>query len=197
MKILEQKATMVKFTENPLYIVAKAYRTCYRSTIRPGYNEVAFVRGLIKKGHETPLEHVSATFELLTDRGVMAEITRHRTGIAFSVQSTRYVRQDRGVEFIRPVGMSKYKDTWHKGMALAEAVYLDLLGEGAKPEQARSVLPNSTATRIIVTANLREWMHIMKLRTHKTAHPQMRELMFQVQNSLTHWCPWAFEGMEV
>jgi len=196
MKILEQKATMIQATNRPLGLVAKAYRTCYRSIKRPGYNETAFVRGLIKKGHETPLEHVSATFELLTDRGVMAEITRHRTGIAFSVQSTRYVRQEDGVEFIRPVGMGKHEDTWGEGMTHAENIYLELLGEGARPEQARSVLPNSTATRIIVTANLREWMHIMRLRRHKSAHPQMRELMAQIYNGLIKWCPWAFECME-
>ena len=63
---------------------------------------------------------------------------------------------------------------WRLGMVSAEENYFWLMKRGARPEQARSILPNRLKTEIVMTANLREWRHILKLRMAKDAHPQMR-----------------------
>ena len=99
--------------------------------------------------------------------------------------STRYCNYAKGkfggeITVIRPCFWEEGSEEmarWQAGVAQAERTYLDMLASGAKPEQARSVLPNSLKTEIVVTANLREIRHILRLRTSKAAHPQMRELM--------------------
>lgn len=155
-----------------------------------------FVRMLIKRGHESVLEHVALTFHIICDRAIMAELTRHRLA-SFSVESTRYCKYDE-LTFIRPhlqsstFGMSeeKYEDALSKNqsyfvltnfafesqMSKAEEFYQQLIEGGIKPEQARAVLPLCLKTELYMTANLREWRHILKQRTAPAAHPQMRQV---------------------
>ena len=161
-----------------LKFIESCGRVCYRSekNITPDSAE-NFVRTLIKRGHESVLEHFSCTFKIICDRGVMAELTRHRLA-SFSIESTRYVDYSgEDLIFIAPPGWQAPDinfAAWKVAMELAELAYESLRKGGCKPEQARAVLPNSLATTIIMTANLREWRHILKLRTSDKAHPQMR-----------------------
>jgi thymidylate synthase (FAD) len=140
-----------------------------------------FVRMLIRAGHESVLEHVGASVLFLVDRGVSHELVRHRLA-SFPQESTRYCNYNKTgeVTFIRPPFWSEdnilYKD-WLLAMEHAESVYLRMIRAGAKPQEARSVLPNSLKTELMLTANLREWRHIFRLRCAKAAHPQMREVM--------------------
>lgn len=103
------------------------------------------------------------TVELVTSRDVMAELTRHRL-TSFCIESQRYVLQKGEIAFIQPLF---YKEgdapskIWRDQMAESEAAYHQLLNVGLLPEDARKVLPNSTATRIVMKANLREWLHIL------------------------------------
>lgn len=192
MKIIEPSATLVD-TINPEEILRKLEvcgRVSHKSnpTGRPLHTHGAtadFVRKIIKRGHESVLEHVSLTFKIVCDRAIMAELTRHRLA-SFTVESTRYVKYDE-LPVIQPQFNDPDEDdefscrqAWLELVIQAEAYYEILLKRGATPELARSVLPQCTATTIYMTANLRELRHILKLRTAKAAHPQMRQIMKQI-----------------
>ena len=163
--------------------IEKAGRTCYKSEDRiTAESAENFVRMLIERGHESVLEHESITVRFICDRGVSHEIVRHRIA-SFSQESTRYCNysNDRfgsGLTVIKPCfledGTGAYV-SWLTAMRLANVAYSDMLAEGCTPQEARSVLPSSTKTEVVMTANLREWRHFLKLRTSTAAHPQMRE----------------------
>jgi thymidylate synthase (FAD) len=151
--------------------------------------DIASAIDLINKikanGHESVLEHASAGFSIITDRGVTHEIVRHRVGIAFSQESTRYCnygndRFGNELTVIEPPtltpGAFGTRAKWTAAMATAESIYTALIAEGIAPQIARSVLPNSLKAEIGVTANFREWRHFLRLRTSPKAHPQMREI---------------------
>ncbi len=163
-------------------LIETAGRTCYKS--EPSGNPEGFIRRIVDNGHLSVIEHVSATVKIFCDRGVSHELVRHRLA-SFSQESSRYCNYSkdkfgREITVIRPlfweIGTLEY-DQWEDACRIAEAAYMSLLDLGAKPEEARSVLPNSLATEIVITANFREWMHIFKLRCSQKAHPQMREIM--------------------
>ena len=178
-------------------------------------NAENFVRSIIKRGHESVLEHVSLTFHIICDRAIMAELTRHRLA-SFTVESTRYVKYDE-LTFVRPhlqsstYGMSeeKYEDSLRKNQAYfvltncafesqmrkVEKFYQQLIDGGIKPEQARAVLPLCLATELYMTANLRELRHILKLRTDKAAHPQMRVVAGQILDILREKLPVIVEDI--
>lgn len=138
-----------------------------------------FVRSIIKRGHESVLEHVSLTFKIVCDRAIMAELTRHRLA-SFTVESTRYVKYDE-LTVIKQFRNDVIGEALLRPLALrSESFYQDWVNCDATPEQARAVLPLCTATTLYMTANLREWRHVLKLRTDKAAHPQMRQIMNQI-----------------
>lgn len=168
-------------------------RTCYKSE---GNDADKFVRMLIRRGHESVLEHFSATFRIVCDRGVMAELTRHRL-CSFSVESTRYVNYSkRGLKFIKPLSTRRITDIVFEEIAdHAERAYRELLSEGVKPEEARAILPMSLATELTMTANLREWRHFLKQRTSSNAHPQMRQIARMILTTLKAKLPAVFEDV--
>ena len=103
------------------------------------------------------------------------------------------------VTFIAPCfgwteGSTLYRD-WFFAMQQSEHLYLRMIGAGAKPEEARSVLPNSLKTEIVMTANLREWRHVFRLRTSSKAHPQMREVMCPLLAEVRAVIPVLFDGI--
>ena len=183
MKIIEP--SVIPLDEIDAEKILKKIEICGRVAYKSENNITAdsaekFVRNLIKRGHESVLEHVSLSFRIICDRGVMAELTRHRLA-SFTVESTRfndYSSDKFGGEltFIRPCFWNGRTEFWQDKMAEIEDVYKDFRKRGATPEQARSILPNSLKTELIMTANLRELRHILKLRTAKDAHPQMRQV---------------------
>jgi thymidylate synthase (FAD) len=157
----------------------RAGRTCYQSEdrIQPGSAD-KFIAGIIKRGHESVLEHASITFRCVTDRGVSHELVRHRVA-SYSQESTRYVRYDGDMEFIQPVDFT----FGHGGLELLEVIedfYREMLEVGWTPQQARYFLPNGLKTEIVVTMNLRELRHFFKMRLDKAAHPQIRDLAKQM-----------------
>lgn len=166
-------------------------RVCYKSedAIHPGSAE-QFIRNIITRGHESVIEHESISVRVVCDRGVSHEIVRHRIA-SYSQESTRYCNYTRdkfGSQLVcidiatgfrynleDPADRKKY-DIWTKAMEAAEGFYFQLIEAGARPEEARSVLPNSLKTEIVMTMNLREWRHFFRLRTSKRAHPQIAEI---------------------
>ena len=206
MKIIEASYRI----ETPIYgeellkRIEKAGRTCYKSEGRiTAESAKSFVRMLIERGHESVLEHESITVRFICDRGISHEIVRHRLA-SYSQESTRYCNYSNDrfgyeITFIKPCflkeGTGAYA-SWMVAMHLANITYSDMLAEGYTPQEARSVLPNSTKTEIVMTANLREWRHFLKLRTAKAAHPQMRELTVPLLHELQERIPVVFDDIQ-
>ncbi|MEN6461822.1 MAG: FAD-dependent thymidylate synthase [Syntrophomonas sp.] len=159
-------------------------RTCYKSedkmenTLNPN-----FLKNLLTRGHESIIEHEKATVLFIIDRGISHEIVRHRIA-AYSQESTRYCRysQDKfgnEITVIEPYFYVDNKETygyWQEACLCAEKNYMALLKSGSSAQEARSILPNSLKTEIVVTYNLREWRHFFRLRCDTAAHPQMRQV---------------------
>lgn len=184
-----------------IYAIEVAGRTAYKSEdgMTP-FSAEKFVAGIIARGHESVLEHQSISVRFITDRGVTHELVRHRIA-AYTQESTRYCNYaGKDILFIEPVFWSvddeKY-DHWHCSMEQVEIDYNELIRDGATPQEARTVLPNSLKTEIVVTANIREWRHIFRLRTAKTAHPQMRALMIPLLQELKDRLPVLFGDIKV
>ena len=183
--------------------VEAAGRTCYKSEDKMSPDSApGFVARIIKSGHLSVIEHASITVRFICDRGVSHELVRHRLA-AFSQESTRYANYakdkfGREITLIRPFfwaqGSEPYR-TWLEAMARAEKAYLSLVDSGAKAEEARSVLPNSLKTEVVMTANLREWRHVLDLRCSPRSHPQMRELMLPLLKELSERLPVAFSDL--
>lgn len=187
--------------------IEKIGRVCYKSEDKiteDGESAKKFVKMLIGRGHEAMIEHSSLSVKFVVDRGVSHELVRHRIA-SFAQESTRYCNYskdkfDNGITFIKPFffeeGTERY-NTWAQGMAMAEKCYLVLIDMGATPQEARSVLPNSTKTEITITANYREWRAFFKLRTAKAAHPQMQEVTRPLLKELKTRLPIIFDDIEV
>lgn len=205
MKIIEQSCEWIQKPNLPLETIEKAARTCYKSEdkITKGSAE-KIVKMLKNRGHHAMLEFNNAIVKFITNRGVTHELVRHRL-CSFAQESTRYVNYNsKDMEFIRPVWWNdkakldayEAQHYWENAMLDAEKYYNDLIKWGWKPQQAREVLPNSLKTEICVNANLREWMHVFKLRTSKAAHPQIRELMKDCLKMFKEEIPILFDDIE-
>ncbi len=184
MRIIKPSAVIVSPLDSEFAVLGRlevAGRTAYKSEdqITLG-SAAAFIRKIIKLGHESVLEHESISVRFICDRGVTHELVRHRLA-SYTQESTRYVNyNNRGMEVIEPCFWeeSNYKYAiWRTHMVDCEQRYNGLIRLGASPQEARSVLPNSLKTEIVATMNLREWRHVLRLRTAPNAHPQMREVM--------------------
>lgn len=195
MIIIEQSATLLSHTPEPEILLERAGRMCYKSQdkITPA-SAPKFVEMICQRNHESVLEHASATIEFVTDRGITHEFVRHRL-CSFSQESTRYVNYYKKGEIrvVEPLGLADYpRSVWVQSMEYAEKAYNELIEHGAPPEVARDVLPTCTAAGIVVTANFREWKHIIKLRTAKAAHPKIRVLIGMAQGLLRGISPTVF-----
>lgn len=167
-----------------------AGRVCYQS--EPKGDPEKFIRMIIKRGHESVLEHGSLTFKVRTNRAIANEIVRHRLA-SYSQESTRYVKYD-DIEFIPGdrLGGSYAEDM----MTRIEEAYNFLIGQEFKAEEARDILPNATATTLVMTMNFRELRHFLKLRLDKAAHPQIRELAGMILEILKDKYPVFVEDIE-
>jgi len=183
--------------------IERAGRTCYKSEDKLSeLSYIDFITAIIKKGHESVLEHEKITVRIICDRGISHEIVRHRIG-SYSQESTRYCNYSNSkfseeITCIKPSfwEVSKDKmDIWRQTILNAEKAYFNLIKLGATPQEARSVLPNSLKTEIVVTYNLREWRHFLKLRTSKSSHPQMREISLEICKQFKELIPVIFDDI--
>lgn len=200
-----------------------AGRTCYKSEDKiTSDSSSKFVRMLIGRGHDSVLEHEKITVRFICDRGVSHELVRHRIA-SFSQESTRYCNYSKDkfqneLTFIIPCWFRTIKEghyeslqpaspvptfrdyrehIWLNSMSITEVNYNILINSDYTPQEARSILPNSLKTEIVVTANIREWRTIFKQRTSKAAHPQMRELMCPLLDELKEILPDLFSDINV
>lgn len=205
MKIIEPSVSLEQEIDTGKIMkhIEKAGRVCYKSENNISNDSAdIFIRNILKRGHESVIEHVSITFKVVCDRGVTHEIVRHRIA-SFSQESTRYCNysQDKfgnELTFIRPCFWkedSENFELWKDMMGKIEKRYFELLDNEASPQEARSVLPNSLKTEIYMTMNLREWRHFLKLRTSKAAHPQMRQIALMIYDIFAEKLPVLFEDI--
>ena len=206
MKIIEPSVELVDDFDAAAVMkkIERAGRVCYKSegNIKDGSAE-KFIRAIIKRGHESVIEHATVSFKIICDRGVTHELVRHRLA-SYSQESSRFCDYSAGkfggeLTFIKPCFWSdddKNFLLWKSTMALLEKNYLALRAGGARPEEARSILPNSLKTEIFMTMNLRECRHFLKLRTAKAAHPQMREVALKIYQILVEKLPAVFDDIQ-
>lgn len=179
-------------------------RVCYKSEDKITEDSaMGFVANLVKMGHEAVLEHVSITVKFICDRGVSHEIVRHRMA-SYCQESTRYCNYSkdgfgREITVIKPCFLEEDStpyQIWKHACQDAEDAYFNLLLSGCIPQEARAVLPNSLKTEVIMTANLREWRHFLKLRCSSAAHPQMREVAGQLLHMMRSEIPVVFDDIK-
>lgn len=181
-------------------------RTCYKSESSiTELSAVKMVESLINRGHEAMLEHCVISVKFIVDRGVSHELVRHRVA-SYAQESTRYCNYSKDkfgneLTFISPCFWSKCSreyEEWYAAMNIAEDIYFELINWGVTPEQARTVLPNSIKTEVVMTANLREWRHFFKLRalgiTGKP-HPQMLEVTVPLLAEFKALIPVVFDDL--
>ena len=176
-----------------LNITELATRVCYKSEdkMKEGSAE-KLIKGIIKSKHFGCLEHVSLTVKFICDRACSHQLVRHRL-MSFNQKSQRYCKED-NLEVIKPEGLEN-TSLWLESCRQAENAYAELIRRGEKPEVARGVLPNSTATEIYATANLREWRHFFELRCHRTAQRDIRSLALSLLCQMFKQYPVFFEDM--
>ena len=180
-----------------------AGRVCYKSEDRITPDSAKdFIRRLINSGHHSIIEHVSLSVKFVCDRGVSHELVRHRLA-SYSQESTRYAnyskdRFGKEITVIKPPFWpedSPAFERWQNAMKDAENCYMRLIDMGVKPQEARSVLPNSLKTEIIMTCNIREWRHVFGLRCTPHAHPQIRQILLPLLCEFHKRIPVLFDDL--
>lgn len=176
-----------------LNITELATRVCYKSEdkMKEGSAE-KLIKGIIKSKHFGCLEHVNLTVKFICDRACSHQLVRHRL-MSFNQKSQRYCKED-DLEVIKPEGL-KNTTIWLESCRQAENAYAELIRRGEKPEVARGVLPNSTATEIYATANIREWRHFFELRCDKTAQKDIRMMALELLCQMFEKYPVFFEDL--
>lgn len=205
MKIIKQSFEMktVYDGSNILQYIEQIGRLCYKSEdkITPD-SAKRFVELLISRGHEAMIEHINITVLFITDRGITHEIVRHRIA-SYAQESTRYCDYSKNsfgkeLTFIEPCYWAHdtfaYK-AWKNHCETTDRLYQAMRLAGNSPEESRAILPTSLKTEIVVTMNLREWRHFLRLRTAHTAHPQMRDLVIPLLNHFKETIPIIFNDI--
>ena len=205
MRIISPKMEIEKY--DPIKImknIERACRTCYRSedTItEESYKNL--IKNCISRGHESVLEHEKISVRIVADIGTYKDLTRHRIA-SFSVESTRYCNYGKDkfgneIKFMKPChieeGTEMY-EVWKKGLEDIEKAYMEMASLDAKPDQLRMLLPHSTAAEYAMTANIREWKHILSLRTAKMTHPSIRQVLIPLLLKFKEDMPEIFGSVE-
>ena len=187
---------LIAVTPDPQKVIEQAGRTCYMSLDKMDDNSQAgFIKRLIKMGHESPLEHAYATFRIKNcSRAMTHQLVRHRL-IAVSQQSQRYVDEE-DFTYVVPESMPpELVDEFHNDMKTIQDMYRKWRDKGLKKEDARFVLPNACTSEIVVSANFREWRHILSVRTDKGAQWEIRKAANLILGTLKKHAPACFEDI--
>lgn len=203
MRIIRPSVEPIWHTHDMEKVIELVGRTCYKSEDRiTKDSSEKFCRQMVSSGHHAMIEHASASFRIITDRGISHEIVRHRIA-SYAQESTRYCNYSKEkfgneLSFIQPPDLTQEQTlVWDRSCRNSEINYLRMIGEGCLPQIARSVLPNCLKTEIIMTANIREWRHFISLRASSKAHPQIRPIAVAIFNMLVGEAPSLFDDMKV
>ena len=180
-KIEYEKFDGIKIMKN----LERACRTCYRSEGQitdDSYKKL--LSKCINVGHESVLEHAKITIRMTCDIGAYKDLTRHRAGTSFSIESTRFCNYSKdkftnNIHFIEPLFIDDTEkfEIWKKCMQEIEKNYIQMAKLGATVDQLRMLLPQSTAAELTMTCNIRQWRHVFTLRCSKHAHPSIRQVL--------------------
>jgi len=198
-KIIKQKSKIKSISvSTPLSLIENGARLCTNSQNKQSIDSIDFVKRLLNKEipHKSTLKFVSVIVDIETDRAMTHQIVRHRL-CSFLQQSQRYVRMD-NISFIEPEGYNAADSgwqVWERQMQSSEDAYLEMIAYGKQPQQARKVLPNSTATTIRIKTNLSEWLHIFTVRCDPAADPQMQNLMIPLLHDFAAIIPVVFDDL--
>ena len=205
MKIVKPVVEIEKVDYNKIMKnLERACRTCYRSEnniTEESYKTL--LKNCINRGHESILEHEKITIRMICDVGVYKDLTRHRIA-SFSIESTRYCNYGKDkfeneIKFIEPVNIdeiSEIYEEWKTACSEIEKHYLKMASLGATPDQMRMILPHSTAAQVTMTANIREWKHILALRANAHAHPAVEQVMIPLLIHFKEKMPEIFDNIE-
>jgi thymidylate synthase (FAD) len=210
MKVIQQSYEILTDLSNPIETILKplerAGRICYKSENNITNDScLTFCKNILNRGHEAVIEHSQLSVKFIVDRAIANELVRHRIA-SYCQESTRYVNYSKDkfgneIKVIEPEDLLPRDSTnyniWWMACKNAEEAYMAMLSNDVKPEIARNVLPLSTATEIIMTANIREFRSIMKLRTSTRAHPQMRSIMRKLLDEFKSKIPVLFDDIDV
>ena len=204
MKIIKADYKIITFNpEEDVRDICLGYSTCYNVELPKTWNKRCdYIRK--HRNHESQLEHSRLTVLFTINRGVSHELVRHRH-CSFGQQSTRYCnyskdRFDNQLMFIDDISMANNAESyneWLHSLDEIEKSYLKRLALGDKAEQARGILPNDLATKLLVTTNYREWRNIFKLRCDGYAHYQMREVMIPLFKEIRDTLPCVFDDISI
>lgn len=205
MKIVEPLVEIEKVDyKRIMQNLERACRTCYRSEDKiTNESYKTLLKNCINRGHESILEHEKVTVRLVCDVGVYKDLTRHRIA-SFSIESTRYCNYgkdkfDNQIKFIKPVNIdegTELYEEWKKSCEEIEEHYIKMSKLNATPDQMRMILPHSTAALVTMTANIREWKHILTLRCTNHAHPAVEQVMLPILIEFKTNMPEIFEDVQ-
>ena len=197
------KVTLITHTPEPEKVVAAAAKLCYSNkvdiaslmnSLDDSETIKEFIEKLMEMHHYSPLEHISFTFGIEgISRSFLAQITRHRLA-AFSVRSQRYCSEDWSAPVV-PVSIANDEakaEEFRIAMESAWSSYRQLVEMGVPKEDARAVLPNACATRMIVTMNARELLHFFSLRCCTRAQLEIRQVSWKMLEECKKIAPTIF-----
>ena len=191
------KVTLLRVTEDPEGLVASSARICYASEPKTLEANVKLLRNLRSWGHLSMFEHACATFLVEgVSRACTHQLVRHRIA-SYSQQSQRYVNEE-GFEYVTPPTVTERpgaKKAFDEAVEASRVAYKRLIEAGIPKEDARFLLPNATATKIVVTMNFRELRHFIKLRGAKDAQWEIRQLAMEMLRLLKEMAPNAFDDL--
>ena len=183
--------------------IERACRTCYRSEDKisdESYKNL--LTNCLNRGHESVLEHEKITVRIYSDIGTYKDLTRHRFA-SFSVESTRYCSYNKDkygneIAVVNPVYIEDKEvfETWKKAIEDMEKAYMKMKKLGASTDMCREILPHSTAAEYTMTANIREWKHILELRTTNHVHPAIRQVLIPLLLLFKEQMPEIFGDIE-
>lgn len=184
--------------------IERACRTCYRSEGKiTDESYKTLLKNCITRGHESVLEHEKITVRMYCDLGVYKDLTRHRIA-SFSIESTRYCNYgkdkfDNELKIIKPCNIeegTELYENWKNTCEVIEKNYMEMSKSGALPDQLRMILPHSIGAEVTMTANIREWRHILALRTSNHTHPSIRQLLIPLLLHFKEIMPEIFDVVE-
>lgn len=186
---------LLSITPNSEELIERACRICYNSECNPETRD-SFISGIIKRGHESVIEHASATFEITgVSRALTHQLVRCRLA-SYSQKSQRYCKEGQFDYVIPPSIQGLDAAYFNTTMRNLQKVYNDLIQLGIKAEDARFVLPNACCTEIVMTMNFRELRHFIELRADKHAQWEIRELAKQILDILFLHAPNIFKDLK-
>jgi thymidylate synthase (FAD) len=211
MKIIEPSFEILRPRDkeegiNQLRFIEQMARISHRSEdLQTDQSWERFIKFVVMtKGDWSVVEHASATVRFRVDRGVTHELVRHRL-FSFTQESTRFVNYNKKeMEFLAPsfppavddpVKRERYLFEWQGAIGDAENAYTNLVKDGLSPQIARSVLPNALAATIAVTGNLRNWRHLLIMRTTQETHPDFKRVMIPLLQAMQNRVPLLFDDI--